>query len=183
MEGIDSMRSIGVFVDTTIVNRVLDINIETNAPQKEEDRRYLSKIVEQYAKSDMLCLWVNPTVELEISRTPDTQRKAQLLAQFSRFHFMTYNKTIFPFKFPATFLTGQEKKMLEELFEDIPSFKKDEKIFADAVFNSQVEVLLTTDREHLLKEKFQTRVQMKGLDKKIKIFSPKQFFEYLQNIV
>lgn len=49
-------------------------------------------------------------------------------------------------------LYEEEKRELKELRKKIKGFKKDEKIFLDAVSNSQVKVLLTTDREHSLRE-------------------------------
>lgn len=177
------MRTIGVFVDTSTVNRILDINVKkTKDPHDEEDRSYLCKILEQYIKSSIVCLFVNPTVKGEIENTKDPQKRERLLDLFNQFHFTPYNKTIFPFTFPATFLTEEEKETLEELLQDIPSLKKDAKIFADAVFNSQIEVLLTTDRKHLAKDTFRNRLRSKGLDKKIKVFTPKEFFEHLQNV-
>ena len=89
----------------------------------------------------------------------------------SQYHFTPYNKTIFPFTFPAHFVSKEEEGMMEELCRKVPGFEKDEKIFLDAVSNSGVKVLLTTDRQHLAN---------KGLNEyRISVFTPKQFFEYL----
>ena len=180
------MRTVKAFVDTSTVNRILDIKVEKPNDRKcEEDREYLSKIIKNYVKKGIVQLFVNPSVEREIRNTKkDPQRKNRLLALFKRLDFAPNHKTVFPIvlsnEHPATFLSEEEKKTLEELFGDIPSFRKDEKIFADAVFNSQIEVLLTTDEAHLANDKFRNRLKNKGLDKKVKVFTPKEFFEYLQ---
>ena len=179
------MRTIGVFVDTSTVNRVLDMDMDKKLRDSmdEEDRLYLSKIVEQYVKNDIVRLIVNPTVKQEIKKTPDLQRRDDLLMKFNQFHFTSYNKTIFPFVFPATFLVSKEKETLKQLFESLPKgFKKDEKIFADAVFNQRIELLLTADREHLANDRFHNRLESIGLDKKIRVFTPKELFEYLKNM-
>ena len=177
------MRTIGVFVDTSTVNRVLDMDKEIHDSRGEEDRLYLSKIVKQYVKNDVVRLIVNPTVKQEIKKTTNLQRRDDLLMMFNQFHFTSYNKTIFPFVFPATFLVSEEKKTLKQLFEGLPKgFKKDEKILADAVFNQQIELLLTADRKHLANDRFRNRLESVGLDKKIKVFTPKELFEYLKNM-
>jgi len=141
------MRTIGVFVDTSTVNRILRIKEKRDNNRKyEADREYLTRIVEQYVKSGVVRLIVNPTVRAEIENTEDAQIRERLLHLFDQLHFTPYNITIFPFSFPATFLSEEESKTLKEVFEvfkDMPPF--DRKIFADAVCNSQVEVLLTTE--------------------------------------
>jgi hypothetical protein len=177
------MRTIGVFVDTSTVNRVLDMDKKLRASMDKEDRLYLSKIVEQYVKNNVVRLIVNPTVKQEIKKTPDLQRRDDLLMKFNQFHFTSYNKTIFPFVFPATFLASKEKETLKQLFEALPKgFKKDEKIFADAVFSQQIELLLTADREHLANDRFRNCLESVGLDKKIKVFTPKELFEHLKDM-
>jgi len=71
---------------------------------------------------------VNPTVKQEIKKTPDLQRRDDLLMRFNQSHFTSYNKSIFPFVFPATFLVSEEKETLKQLSEALPKeFKKDEK--------------------------------------------------------
>lgn len=179
------MKTIGVFMDTSTVNRMVDINAKgaNDSKYEEEDREYLTRIVEQYVEGDIVRLFVNPTVKAEIEKTNDDKRRASLLQQFAKFHFTLYNITIFPFPFPATFPTEEESKTLKEvfgIFKTMPLF--DRKIFADAVCNSQVEVLLTTDRKHLANDAFRSHIQRKGLDKKIKVCTPKELFEHLQNV-
>jgi hypothetical protein len=179
------MRTIGVFVDTSTVNTVfnMDKKVPASSYNDEEDRLYLPKIVEQYVENDVVRLIVNPTVEQEIKRTPDLQKRDDLLMRFNQFHFTSYNKTIFPFHFPATFLASEEKEALKQIFEDLPKkFKKDKKILADAVFNQQIELLLTTDRKTLANYRLRNRLESVGLDKKIQVFTPKELFEYLKNM-
>ncbi|MBI4267895.1 MAG: hypothetical protein HY662_03820 [Chloroflexi bacterium] len=176
------MKTINVFLDTSIVNRILDINCDKpDQREYEEDREYLPKIIENYVRKDVVQFFVNPSVKQEIEETSNLQRKMELLALSSQFHFTPFNKTVFPFVFPATFVIEEEKRMLEELRTNIKGFGKDAKIFIDAVANSQVEVLLTTDREHLACIKLHDYLTVKGLGVEIKIFTPKEFFEHLQS--
>ena len=178
------MKQVGVFVDTCTVNRILDmIEVKTHATVYEEDRLYLTKLVEQYVKDGIIYFIVNPSVKKEIERTINAQRRKDLLTTFNQLHFTFYNKTIFPIVFPATFLTQEEKEILEQLYRDLPQeFKKDEKIFADVIFNQQIEILLTTDREHLANHRFRNRLESTDLHRKIKIFTPKELFDYLYDI-
>ena len=179
------MRTIGVFVDTSTVNKFLDMYIgrKLHDSTDEQDRLYLSKIAEQYVKHDIVRLIVNPTVKQEIEKTSAPQRRDDLLARFNQFHFTSYNKTIFPLHFPATFLASKEKEMLKQIYESLPKeFKRDEKIFADAVFNQQIEFLLTIDRTHLAIDRFRNRLESVGLDKKIEVFTPEELFEHLKNM-
>ncbi len=175
------MKSVSVFVETSTTNRILDIDVKKAADVKrEEDREFLSKILKNYVKKGVVKLIVNPSVKREIENTSDPQRKRRLLALFNQFCFMPYNKTIFPFTFPAYFVTKEEKKELGRLCKKIKGFEKDEKIFLDAVSNSQIEALLTTDRKHLARNEIHHYLKSKGLDKRIKIFTPKELFEDLQ---
>lgn len=176
------MRTIDVFVDTSTVNRMLLIKEKRDNTNYEEDREYLTRIIEQYVESGVVRLIVNPTVRAEIEDTKDARLRARLLQEFEKCHFTPYNITIFPISFPVTFPSEEEVKTLKQVFQDIPSFKKDERIFAEAAFKPQIEVLLTTDRKHLANEKLRSRIQKKGLDKKIKVCTPKELFEHLQNV-
>lgn len=170
--------------ESSIVNRILDIGVEKpNDTKWEEDREYLSKIIEEYVNKDIVKLFVNPSVKREIENTCNPQKKRRLLALFDQFYFTTYNKTAFPFTFPAHYVTEEEKRATEELRKNIKGFEKDVKIFLDAVGNSQVEVLLSTDREHLACIKLHDYLVDKRLDTEIKIFTPKEFYEYLQQAV
>jgi len=173
------MRTIKAFVDTSTVNRILEKDTkEVKGALYEEDRLYLSKIME-YVEKGSVQLVVNPSVKREIERTLDTHKKNQLLALLGQFHFLPYNKTIFPFTFPAYFITPDEKRDLAELCRKIKGFQRDARIFIEAVSSSQVEVLLTTDRAHLARKEILEYLKSKGLDKQVKVFTPKGFLEYL----
>jgi predicted nucleic acid-binding protein len=176
------MDIVKVFVDTSIVNRILelDFNYKKNTIY-EEDKIYILKIKKEFVDTNRVQLIVNPSVKREIKNTADIQRRGKLLALFKQFQFTEYNKTIFPFTFPATFLTDNEKPMLRELEKKIKGFKKDAKIFLDAVSNEKIEILLTTDRKHLACVKLNEYIYTEGLDKKIRIFTPKEFYEYLRS--
>ncbi len=174
------MKTTNAFVDTSTVNRMLEIDTsEVKDASYEEDRLYLSKIM-GYVEKGIVQLIVNPSVKQEIERTSDPHKKKRLLTLFAQCRFTPYNKTIFPFTFPARFVTEEEERELEELSKKIKGFKKDEKIFLDAVTNSQVEILLTTDRTHLARKEIRDYIKNKVLDRKVKVFTPKEFFEDLQ---
>ena len=177
------MKTIKVFIDTNIVNKILDINKKKSKDLTyEEDRLYLSKIEKEFADKNIVQLIVNPSVKQEIENTSCPKRKRELLALFNQFSFTDDNKAIFPASFPFKFVTEEEKLILRELRNQIKDFDKDAKIFLDAVSNSEVEVLLTTDREHLVCIKLRDYLADKRLDTEIKIFTPKEFYEYLQKV-
>jgi len=166
------VKTVNVFIDTSTVNRILRITkAEGINPGCEEDRRYLSRIIKDYVKKGLACLIVNPSVKREIKQTPDSKKKAELLALFNQLNFTPYNKAVFPFTFPAHFATEEEEGMLGDICARIRGFEKDKKIFLDALANSEIHVLLTTDRKHLAD---------KGLDiYGMPIFTPRQLFEHL----
>ena|GEM_PF-3066057 len=171
------MEPINAFVDTNIVNRILDIDTikvdDPNNPKYEEDRLYLSRIIKDYVEKGIVRLIVNPSVKQEIENTKNPQRRGQLLAKLRQFHFTSYNKTIFPFTFPAKFVNEDEIRIIAMLCEKIRDFKKDEKIFIDAVSNSDIDILLTTDREHLADKELNVRG--------ISVVTPKEFVDrYVQ---
>ena len=175
------MKAINTFVDTSTVNRILELDTEeVKDALYEEDRLYLSKI-RGYVEKGIVQLIVNPSIKREIEKTPDPHKKKELLTLFDQFHFTSYNTTVFPFTFPAYFITELEKRVLEELRKKIGGFRKDQKIFIDAVANSQVKVLLTTDRKHLARKEIYDYLKSKGLDKKILVCTPKRFYEHIQN--
>ena len=74
------MRVINVFVDTSIVNRILEIDKSTVRDTiYEEDRLYISEII-GYVKKGIVRLIVNPSVKHEIENATDPKRKRELLA-------------------------------------------------------------------------------------------------------
>jgi predicted nucleic acid-binding protein len=173
------MRTVGVFVDTCIVNRLLDIKDPTEHDRTwEEHRLYLHKLEEEFVKPGIIQLFVNPTVKTEIEKTTDPVRRQDLLEKFEELHFTPLGAAVFPITFPVTLLTGDQKEELDDLFPHLP--EKDRKIFADAVCSTEVEILLTTDTDHLANDKLRRRLKEKGIDKKIMVVTPKELCEYLQ---
>jgi len=166
--------AINIFLDTNIIDRILRIDEEIPSNfTYEEDRRFLRKILDICSKNEEIKLYVNPSVKIEIEKTRDEQKKKELLMVFEKHEFLPFNKTIFPFTFPATFIS-EEAKILEDLCNKISGLKKDAKIIADASFCKIIDILLTTDRKHLANK----GIQIKNL----KIFTPKELFEYLSNV-
>jgi len=161
-----------VFLDTTIVNRILDIEEPSQEGSLyEEDRFFLKKILETRELVQRLELYVNPSVKMEIEATKNDQRREELLKIFNSFKFILFTTTVFPIVFPATFLSEEEKLKLMKLCEANPSLVKDEKIIADAAFCQHIDVLLTTDRRHLAN---------RGVCiEKLKICTPKELFDCL----
>jgi len=81
------------------------------------------------------------------------------------------------------FLTTEEKELLNKLYAELPKFRKDEKVLGDALFNPNIEILLTTDEEHLANAKFRRLLIEMGLDDRLRIFTPIEFIYYLaQNV-
>ncbi len=178
------MKIINSFVDTNIVNRILDIEVSKprNLPY-EEDRLYLTKIIKGYVERGVIKLVANPTIKQQIESTSDLQRRVLLLDKLAHISFISFNKSIFPFAFPVTFITDIETSMLQELESEISKgFNKDEKVFLDALSNEDIDVLLTTDRDDLANEKLSEYITKNGLTLDIKIFTPKDFYEYLQTV-
>ncbi len=89
---------------------------------------------------------------------------------------MPFNASIFPWTFPVNLLSEEQAAILDKICDDYPSLGRDTKIIADAAFCKNINILLTTDRNHLADKDFSLRI-LKILD--LKIFTPKELFEYL----
>ncbi len=183
------MSIIRALADTNIVNRILDIDDEIlNDPKGEENRKCLARLMEHFVNTSKVQFFVNPSVEMEIANTKkDPRRKQRLLDIFQQLDFTPEQKAIFPFYwgegYSVEFLTTEEGELLNELYTDLPKFRKDEKILGDALCNPNIEILLTTDEEHLANAKFRSRLIEMGLDDRLKIFTPIEFINYLgQNV-
>jgi len=149
----------------------------------QKDRLCLSRVAEEYAKHDIIRLFVNPTVKWEIEKTANLTRRKQLLQQFDRLHFIPFSTSVFPILFPVTFISTEVNKALDDIFACLPEeYKKDMKILADVMSSEETEILLTTDREHLANKKFRGLVKDKGLDKKITIVTPKELLRRLGDV-
>ena len=177
------MKQISIFVDTSIINRLCDIDIEKTTALYEEDRKFLSEI----SKRPNVRFLVNPSIKQEIENTQDQRRREELLNAFSKYPFISFNKSIWgktkygkekSFTFPAHFLSPEEEEFCEELERKFPCLEDDMKIIADGIFNRDIDILLSTD-PHIYRDlaKF-------VLDKniRVKIFNPKECFDYLQSL-
>jgi len=183
------MSIIRALADTNIVNIILDIDDEIiNNPKKEENRNCLARLMEQFVDTGKVQLFVNPSVEREIENIKkDPRRKQRLLDVFHQLDFTPEQKAIFPFHwgegYSVMFLTTEEKELLNKLYAELPKFRKDEKVLGDALFNPNIEILLTTDEEHLANAKFRRLLIEMGLDDRLRIFTPIEFIYYLaQNV-
>ena len=91
-----------IFIDTNIVNLILDIDVEnSNDFTYEEDRYYMKEILKVVAKDNRFRLYVNPTVKQEIDACPDSKRRDSLLNIFNDLNLTSFNLTILPFVLPA----------------------------------------------------------------------------------
>ncbi|MCK4735710.1 MAG: hypothetical protein KAT65_24865 [Methanophagales archaeon] len=165
------MKKLDIFFDTCIINRILYLDKRKSDAKSEEDREYLDKILNLCAEEGKINFFVNPSVKTEITNTTNKSRREKLLKVCSQYNFNPFNKTILPFSFPATFISDEEVEILNALCEDNPALKKDIKIIADSAFCEEIDVLLTTDREHLAGKEFHLQ--------HLEIFTPKELFEYL----
>jgi hypothetical protein len=165
-----------VFIDTCTVNYLLDLDGRkpTNAT-REENEHYLRLLRDGPVKEGAIQYFVNPTIQGQINATPDEERKTELTKLFEKFNFTDVNMTVFPFTFPATFISDKQAECLERICDDHPSLKRDEKIIADGVFNStdRFEVILTTD-ENLAK--WNPKIE------DTYFMTPKQLYEYTQSL-
>lgn len=163
-----------IFLDSSIINRILDMDRTIPSESTyEEDRHFLRKILNISLANEEIKLYVNPSVKMEIEKTQDVQKRKELLKIFGKYRFMPFNKTILPFTLPATLISEEEVKILEDLCNRISGLKRDEKIIADSAFCEMIDVLLTTDRKHLADRKIEIG--------HLKIFTSKELFGYLQN--
>jgi len=136
-----------VFLDTSIVNRILDLEEMRPDAHWEQDRACLNNLLNGPVSGGTMAFLVNPTVMSQIRDTPDFERRRRLSSIAERFRFTEFNMTIFPFHFPARFLSKEQKVEIQGICSQYPSLIRDQKILADAAFGERINVLLTTDRE------------------------------------
>ena len=165
----EARRLMNVYIDNCIVNNILDIGDQRSDKTWEENKKYIELLVEGPVAAGEITFFFNPTVIAQIEATNDLKRKEALLKTARVFQFTDFNKTIFPFSFPATFITAEESENLDHLCGKSPSLTKDRKILADSAFNKSIDVLLTTDGD-LCK-------QVPEIDK-TKVMLPKALWEY-----
>ncbi len=137
-----------VFIETSIVNNVLDLEeSRPNDTTGQENIKYLELLLSEPVVTGEMIFYTNPSVKWQINNTKDEQRKEGLLTKFKEFQFTEFNLTIFPFHFPATFISKEQSALINELCKEHPALSRDKKIMADAGFNENIDVLLTTDKD------------------------------------
>ncbi len=161
-----------VFVDTSIVNNLLDLEENNVSSLNAQDAKYLKLIFKDYVNANKVILFVSPSVKQQIDNTKekDKKRRVELLAKFHELHFTEFNLTIFPFQFPAKFISKEQATFIQQLCTKHPALRKDQKIIADAAFNDSIDVLLTTDKD------LARQVCQVG---KVKFLLPKELWENL----
>jgi len=103
-----------VFVDTSIVNNLLDLEEHReNDPNWLENVKYLNLILKGSVAAGSVTLYVNPSIKQQIDNTKDEKRKTKLLEKFREFHFTEFNLTIFPFQFPAKFVSEEQATFIQ----------------------------------------------------------------------
>jgi hypothetical protein len=145
-----------VFLDTSIVNRILYLEDTRSDEKWKQDRKYLIKLLNGPVAGGTMTFVVNPTVMSQIRDTPELERRKKLTSIAEQFKFTEFNMTISPFSFPARFLSKEQKDEIQKTCSQYPSLVRDQKILADAAFNERIDILLTTDRKlarkvHLLR--------------------------------
>lgn len=98
-----------VFIETSIVNNVLDLEERRpNETTGQENVKYLKLLLSGPVATGDMTFYVNPSVRWQINNTKDEQRKEGLLAKLKEFQFTEFNLTIFPFHFPAKFISKEQ---------------------------------------------------------------------------
>lgn len=137
-----------VFIETSIVNNLFDLEVRRpDDATGQENTKYLVLLISGPVTNKEMSFYVNPSVKWQINNTKDDQRKEALLAKFMGFQFTEFNVTIFPFYFPAKFISKEQSVLIEQLCREHPALSRDRKIIADAAFNENIDILLTTDRD------------------------------------
>lgn len=163
-------QTLNVFVDTCIVNRVLDLEESRRDREWEEDRKYLMKLQSGPVGSGIIKLFVNPSVIRQLKATTGPKRREALVNVAMQFKFTEFNMTSFPFSFPARFFSPAQKAKIQQLCVEHPYLTKDEKILADSAFNKDMDVLITTDRGLAKQRQLGT----------VKIMLPKELWKYYE---
>jgi hypothetical protein len=135
-----------IFIETSIVNNILDLDETPQDPFSKRQKECLEQILEEYSKGT-LSLFVNPSVLFQINNTTDEERKSKLLLVFNRFNFHDFTTFVFPLTFPLHFLTKEQNNEIDNICNEHPQLKKDRKMIADVAFNDNIDVLLTTDKD------------------------------------
>jgi hypothetical protein len=165
-------RLMNVFIDTSIVNYMLELNKpRPNDTTWQDNIKYIEQLINGPVANGDIIFYVNPSVNSQINNTKNKKRKMVLLSKFKEFKFKEFNVTIFPFRFPATFISKKQSTMLNDLCTKHPALSNDRKIIADSAFNKNIDVLLTTDTN--------LAHQVKHLDG-VKFMLPKELWDLYQ---
>lgn len=151
---------------------MLDLNKRRpNDTTWQDNIKYLKLLLGESVANEDMIFYVNPSVSSQINNTKDEQRKKELLSKFKESQFTEFNVTIFPFRFPARFISKEQSATLNGLCTEHPALSRDRKIIADAAFNKNIDVLLTTDKN--------LAHQVKQLGK-VKFMLPKELWDLYQ---
>ena len=140
-------QGMNVFIDTCIVNYVLDLEESRTDPKWQEDTEHLKRLLDGPVTHGNMKFIINPTVIRQVKATDDADRREALLSVVQEFKFTEFNVTIFPFSFPARFLSTEQKVEIQKLCRDHPKLARDKKILADSAFNDMIDILLTSDHK------------------------------------
>ncbi len=166
------MPKMNVFLDSNIIDRIIGPGNKQDDATWKEDIKYIKYLISGPVDSADIRLFVNPSVKQQILKTPDFNHREALLNEFEKYYFTEFNLTIFPFQFPATFISKWQETELNRLCKQHPNLEKDKKIIGDAAFNQDVriDILLTADRD---------LARQVGRIGKLEIVLPKQLWERL----
>jgi len=183
-----------VFIDNTVANRIAELDDRvasqlderiTSDPTYIEDKSYLTKIVDSFVVKGIVRFYWNASVKREIENTKADWKRNTTLCKVQDHTFAYYHSTAYPIimsnENPATYLTTEQGLILDDLYNALPrAYLKDIKILADALFNPEIEFLLTTDRDHLANDRVRSKLEESGLNKYLKIRTPRELFEDLK---
>ena len=129
------------------MNDIIDIedNLATNQVVQ-KNQKYLKLLLEGPVTKGTIAFYVNPGIMQQINQTPHIPRKERLLTKFRECHFTDFNLTIYPFAYPATYISKIRAAKVGDFVRFHPGLKKDRKMIADAAFNNEIDVFLTTDK-------------------------------------
>jgi hypothetical protein len=144
---INSIQIMNIFLDTSIVNRILQIEEARTDARWEQDRFFLDRLLNGPISKGTMAFLVNPTVMSQINDTPDIELRRKLNNVAKQFRFTEISMSIFPLHFPVRFLSEEQKSEIHNICSRYHCLIRDRKILADAAFGGGIDVLLTTDRD------------------------------------
>ena len=146
--GYKDKSPINVFVDTSIINNLFDLEQpRDDHPTWTQNVEYIELLLSGPISSGKIVLYVNPSVKQQISNTPDAKRRQELLSRFDELKLEEFNLTRFPFSFPGTFASKEQVDLIDSICIRHPKLERDWKIIGDAAFNDKIDILLTTDKK------------------------------------